>query len=335
MSVTIESARKVLRDNDRGGYTVPTHGLYPYQWNWDAAFCALGWITFISVFYQYLSIRPMLGRARETATGLRGTIYKRWTAGWRGEERERELATRRARKLSAVLALSYAICYSLIGIDMIMSLAAEWVSTMFPAYYAWGGFLSAISMTTLICLVMRNSKELSGEITTSRMHDLGKMVFAFSIFWMYLFWSQYFVIWYANIPEETGFIVNRLGTQFVQDTWYMEGFFTRIAEPYVHVTLAAWFLIWVIPFWVLLGAQPKKTPAILGTVTVGSLLGFYLERYILVTPSLIPPKAVLAGAAITPFGAVELGIAVGFIGLFFLCFLGFAKVFPGALPAKS
>jgi hypothetical protein len=126
---------------------------------------------------------------------------------------------------------------------MIMSLAAEWVSTMFPAYYAWGGFLSAISMTTLICLVMRNSKELSGEITTSRMHDLGKMVFAFSIFWMYLFWSQYFVIWYANIPEETGFIVNRLGTEFVQDTWYFAGYFTRLAEPYVHVTLAAWILI--------------------------------------------------------------------------------------------
>ena len=94
-------------------------------------------------------------------------------------------------------------------------------------------------------------------------------------------------------------------------------------------------LIWVIPFWVLLGAKPKKTPAILGPVVVGSLLGFYLERYILVTPSLIPPKEVLAGAAISPFGAVELGIAVGFIGLFFLCFLGFAKVFPGALPAKS
>jgi hypothetical protein len=296
---------------------------------------ALLWITFVSIFYQYLSIRPMLGRARETATGLRGAIYQRWTAGWRGEEREREIATRRARKLAAVLALSYAICYSLIGIDMIMSLAAEWVSTMFPAYYAWGGFLSAISMTTVICLVMRNSSALSGQITTSRIHDLGKMVFAFSIFWMYLFWSQYFVIWYANIPEETGFIVNRLGSEFLQDTWYFAGYFTRLAEPYVHVTLAAWFLIWVIPFWVLLGAQPKKTPAILGTVAAGSLLGFYLERYILVTPSLIPAKAVLAGAPVTPFGAVELGIAAGFVGLFFICFLGFAKVFPGTLSAKS
>jgi Ni/Fe-hydrogenase subunit HybB-like protein len=101
------------------------------------------------------------------------------------------------------------------------------------------------------------------------------------------------------------------------------------------VSLSAWLLIWVLPFWVLLGQKPKKTPAILGTIACGSLLGFYLERYILVTPSLVGPQAVLAGAAITPFSPVELGIAAGFVGLFFLCFLSFAKVFPGALPAKS
>jgi Ni/Fe-hydrogenase subunit HybB-like protein len=296
---------------------------------------ALCWITFISLFYLYLSIRPMLGSARESATGLRGTLYQRWTAGWRGEERERNLTTRRARKLAAVLVLSYAICYSLIAIDLVMSLAPEWVSTMFPAYFSWGGFLCAVTMLTLICLVMRNSSELRGEITPTRMHDMGKMIFAFSIFWMYLFWSQYFVIWYANIPEETGFVVNRLGTQFIQDTWYFAGFFGRLEQPYVHISLTVWFLIWVFPFWVLLGQKPKKTPAILGTIALGSLVGFYLERYILVTPSLVPPPAVLAGAGVTPFAAVELGIAAGFVGLFFLCFLSFAKVFPGALPAKS
>jgi hypothetical protein len=295
---------------------------------------ALLWVTFISLLYLYMSVRPMLGPARESATGLRATLYQRWTAGWLGEERERSWALRRTRKLAAVLVLSYAICYSLIGIDMVMSLAPEWVSTMFPAYFSWGGFLCGVTMTTVICVVMRNSTELAGEITKSRMHDLGKMIFAFSIFWMYLFWSQYFVIWYANIPEETGFVINRLGTQFVQDTWYFAGFWERLRQPYVHISLSVWVLIWVLPFWVLLGQKPKMTPAILGPIAAGSLLGFYLERYILVTPSLIPPAAVLAGAVPTPFSPVEIGIAVGFVGLFFLSFLSFAKVFPGALPAK-
>ncbi len=296
----------------------------------------LVWMTFISGFYLYLSVRPKLGEARENAAIARRGLYLRWTTGWRGEAAERELAERRLRKLAAVLVLSYVLGYSLLAIDLIMSLAPHWVSTMFPAYYAWGGFLSAISMTALLCVLMRNSDGLRGEITTNRLHDLGKMVFAFSIFWMYLFWSQYLVIWYGNMPEETSFVVARLGSQFIQDTWYLEGFWTRVAEPYVKITLLAWILCWVVPFWVLLGQRPKKTPAILGTVAFGSVLGFWIERYVLVTPSLVPPESAGApNSLLALLGGIEVGLALGFVGLFFLCFLTFGRVFPGLLPAGS
>ena len=160
-------------------------------------------------------------------------------------------------------------------------------------------------------------------------------MFAFSLFWGYIWYSQGMLIWYANIPEETGFVVARLGSQFIQDTWYLEGFWTRVSEPYARVTLFTWILLWVLPFWVLLGQRPKKTPAILGTIAAGSVFGFWIERYILVTPSLVSPEDVLAGAPVTPLGLVEIGIGLGFLGLFFLCFLGFSRVFPGVLPAKD
>jgi hypothetical protein len=143
------------------------------------------------------------------------------------------------------------------------------------------------------------------------------------------------VIWYGNIPEETFFIGDRLGSQFLQDVWFMDGFWERLTEPYVKLTLFVWLLLWVLPFWVLLGQRPKKTPAILGAITLGSLFGFWLERYILVTPSLVSPAKVLAGAPITPFGWVEVGVGLGFLGLFFLCFMLFARVFPAALPSKA
>jgi hypothetical protein len=216
-----------------------------------------------------------------------------------------------------------------------MSLSPHWISTMFPAYYAWGGFLSAVSLTALVALLLRNGEQLRGEITVPRMHDMGKMIFAFSIFWMYLFWSQYLVIWYGNIPEETGFLLARLGSQFLQDTWYLEGFWARISEPYAKVTLFAWILLWVLPFWVLLGQRPKKTPVILGSIATGSVFGFWIERYVLVTPSLVTPEDVLAGAPITPLGLIEIGIGLGFLGLFFLCFLAFSRAFPGVLPSRS
>jgi hypothetical protein len=297
---------------------------------------ALIWVSLMSLYYLKITLRPTLARARETASGWRRGLYQAWTRGWRGEAIEREYAERRGRKMAAVVAISFAICYSLIGIDLIMSLAPEWVSTMFPAYYSWGGFLSSISLLTVICIALRNSPDMpAGFLTQNRMHDLGKAIFAFSIFWMYLFWAQYFVIWYANIPEETGFVVARLGTQFIQDVWYFSGFWERLAQPYVKFTLAVWFLCWVFPFWVLLGQRPKKTVPILGAIALGSVCGFWLERYILVTPSLVPPSEVLAGQAITPLGLLELGIGAGFVGAFFLCFLFFSRVFPGAVPTRS
>jgi hypothetical protein len=294
---------------------------------------ALAWMTALSGWYLWLSVRPMLGPARESATGWKKSAIALWTSGWRGEAVERSLAERRCRKLAAVLALSYAFAYSTLGVDLVMGLAPHWVSTMFPAYYAWGGFLSAVSMVALVTILMRNSPELRGQVTESRRHDLGKMVFAFSIFWMYLFWSQYLVIYYGNIPEETGFVVARLGSQFIQDTQH-GAFWERIQEPYVRTTLITWILCWVIPFWVLLGQRPKKVPAILGAVTFGSVVGFWLERYVLVTPSLVPPSRVLAGAPDT-LGLFEVLITAGFAGLFFLCFFLFARVFPGALPLQK
>jgi len=313
----------------------PIHGKewwFTESFTFTRDFIALGWMTLLSCGYLYMTVRPMLGQTRATTSGWKAGVIKRWTAGWRGEAEERDLAERRLRKASAVLALSYAFAFSLIAVDMIMSLAPEWVSTLFPAYYAWGGFLSAISLTAFLSIILRNSDELRGQVTENRRHDLGKMIFAFSIFWMYLFWSQYLVIWYGNIPEETGFVGARLGSQFLSDTWYLTGFWTRIAEPYARITLTAWFLCWVIPFWMLLGQKPKKTPSILASVALLSLFGFWIERFILITPSLVKPADVLAGAPIHLFGVIEIALSAGFVGLFFICFLLFARWFPGAMP---
>jgi hypothetical protein len=152
------------------------------------------------------------------------------------------------------------------------------------------------------------------------MHDLGKMIFAFSIFWMYLFFSQYIVIWFGNLPEETQFLEARLGSQFFQDTWDFA--LSRLEEPYVRLSLTAWVGCWIVPFWVLLGEKPKKTPAILGTVSAIVLAGFWFERNSLVWPSLIPDDGM------SWLGPIQLGIAAGFFGAFVLLYLVFSRIFP-------
>jgi hypothetical protein len=296
------------------------------------------WLAALSVAFLYYSIRPTLGEHAQAANGPAAGLFRRWTAGWQGDAAELERCGRRARTLAPIICLSYAFGFSFIAFDQVMSLTPTWFSNLFGAYFAWGGFLSAVAATALLAVLHRGVGGVGSEITKARMHDLGKMIFAFSIFWMYLFFSQYLVIWYGNLPEETQFFEARLGSQFLVDksginvmhlveTWDLGLFWERLREPYVKVTLLAWACCWVVPFWVLLGQRPKRTPAILGGVALVVLFGFWLERNVLVWPSLVP------GDSFSFLGLVQLGIAAGFLGAFALVFLLFSRVFPSlALP---
>ena len=298
-------------------------------------------LTVLTLAFLYHSVRPTLRGGADRASGFAKGMFERWTAGWRGDAEERERSAARCRVLAPLLCLSYAFGWSFLVFDQVMSLDPLWFSNLFGAYVSWGGWLSAIACTALISILLRNSPGFVGQITKPRLHDLGKMMFAFCIFWMYLFFSQYLVIWYGNLPEETGFMEARLGSQFMQDksgigelflnqtfgNWDL--FWERLSEPYAKLTLTAWFGCWVIPFWVLLGQRPKRTPAILGSVAFVMLLGFWLERNVLVWPSLVPDNTFAFA------GFVQFGIAAGFLGAFALVYLIYARVFPGlAVPTE-
>jgi hypothetical protein len=277
-------------------------------------------LTVLSLVYLRASFRPALQGAAERAPRAQG-MFQRWTAGWRGDAAEREASQRLMGRLAPIICLLYAFGYTLIGYDQVMALLPSWYSNMFGWYFGWGGFLNAVSLTALICVLLRATQPgWDREVTRERMHDLGKMVFAFSIFWMYIFFAQYIVIWYGNLPEETQFLEARIGSQFMQDTWRFAA--SRLDEPYVGLSLTAWVLIWVIPFWVLLGQRPKRTPAILGTVAAGSVIGFWLERNALIWPSYVPAD----GSAW--LGPIQIGVAAGFFGAFALVFLVFSRIFP-------
>jgi len=159
------------------------------------------------------------------------------------------------------------------------------------------------------------------------------MMFAFSIFWMYLFWSQYLVIYYGNLPEETYFIRDRLGDQFMVDKGYSAAAFAkswqtwdfewaRLQTGYGWLSMVVWACNWLIPFWVLLGQRPKKTPWIAGPVAAILLLGLWLERNLLIWPS------VVKGDMMAPFGMIQIGIALGFLGGFLGVVLYYSRVFP-------
>ena len=223
----------------------------------------------LSLYGAYLAVRPDMGLVEGDGDAAR----KRWratlTAGWMGQEAEETASARRMGRLAPAFILVYAAVMSMVAYDFAMSLEPHWFSTIFGAWYFMGGFWGGIASTALIVVLLkRRHADLNGLMGIQQMHDLGKLTFAFCVFWTYIFFAQYIVIWYGKLPWEQAWIVHRTG-----ETW--GGF-----------SLALVLMCFVIPFAGLIGRRPKMNPAILGTFVVVILGGLWLEHHLLIAPSL-------------------------------------------------
>jgi hypothetical protein len=216
--------------------------------------------------------------------------------------------TRRNSRLSAVFIVLFAFSFWLATYDWIMSLAPRWYSTIFASYNFAGLFLGGLAALTLLVVWLREKNALEMVVTDDHLHDLGKLLFAFSTFWMYLWFSQYMLIWYANIPEETIYFVQRLhgswGSLFVLDM----------------------VLNWVGPFFALLPRRNKHNPGVLVKVCLVLLAGRWLDLYLMIMPSFAGKEP--------PIGAVEIGLLAGGFGVFTLAFLGVLRRAP-LVPVKD
>jgi hypothetical protein len=299
-----------------------------------------GVLAALSVAFLRTSLRPTLKGLAENGQGFAKGMAERWTANWQGGDAEREAARLRLNRIAPITLLIFAFGYTIIAYDQVMSMEQSWFSNLFGAYVTWGGIVSAIAAIALAAIFHRNAPGFEGQIGKAQLHDIGKLLFAFSIFWFYLFWSQYLVIWFGNLPEETTFFYDRLGPQFMIDKGFTEAAFAatwsswdfewaRLSEGYGWMAMTVWACLWVIPFWVLLGEVPKKTPWILGPVAAIVLLGYWLERNLLIWPS------VIKGDMLSWLGPIQLGVAAGFIGSFMLVFLVYTRLFPSVAVADK
>jgi hypothetical protein len=240
--------------------------------------------------------------AKSAVTGRRREMYDRWTRGY-DEARVEERLTR----LAPLYVWVYAFAMTILAFDTVMALQPHWFSNLFGGFFFMGAFLG--SQAALALLMMYGARQLGiGDLVTDKQrHDLGKLIFGFSVFWAYLMWAQFLVIWYGNMPEETGFVFARL--------W---GHWEAIGRD----VLLGLFLI---PFIGLLGVAPKKYPVTLGLFSTVIVVTLWLERYLLVLPS-------VTAADGPQFGLAELGPTLGFLGLFLLAYAIFARTFPMVSP---
>jgi len=222
---------------------------------------------------------------------------------------ERARSHNRLMRLAPGLVVTYALTWSFLAFDLIQTLAPHWVSNLLGAYSFMAAWLQALMSLALLAIFWRRHLGLQDLITPATFHDLGKLCFGFTVFWAYLFFSQFLVIWYGNMPEETSFL------------------FLRMARPeWRGISTAMLVLVFLIPFWGLIGVTPKKTPALLGTFAVISLVGLWTDRYVFTMPSMVQEAPKL------PLGWPELLVTAGFLGLWGLAYVWFARTFPIVSP---
>jgi hypothetical protein len=259
------------------------------------------------LYMAYVYLRPDLGLVKDgggSAGGDAGRIRwaQRLTQGWRGQEKEEVRSYRTLKKMAPGLVVLYAAVMSIVAFDWAMSLEPHWYSTIFGAWFFMGALWGGVAATAWAVVYAKGrDPDLNKLMGVQQLHDLGKLSFAFTVFWAYLFFSQYLVIWYGKLPWEQAWIIH------------------RAEAPWSDLSVLAVLLCFVIPFAGLIGRKAKMTPWILRLFAAVILIGLWLERYLMVVPSIHDghPTITMLEPAI---GLLFLGLLLGSVRWFLSTF---------------
>lgn len=206
--------------------------------------------------------------------------------------------TRSNIKWSTVFAPVFVITITISSIDWMMSLEPHWFSTIFGVYYFAGTVVAALAATTLVSVLLKENGYLTSRLREDSFYSLGTLMFGFNVFWAYIGFSQYLLIWYADLPEETFWFIHR---------WEGSWKFVSIGLVFIH---------FIIPFLILVGRRAKTNLRLLKFMATWMLFAHALDLYWLIFPTYFKGNA--------GFGWQELSFPLVVSGVLILVFKNFA-----------
>lgn len=251
------------------------------------AFYLLRMVLFFGLWYWFFTLIKKKMLAEDIEGG---------TSNWYG-----------ARKWAAIFLVFFGYSSSVAAWDWVMSIDPHWFSTMMGWYVFASWWVSGLAMITLIVASLKDAGYLK-MVNSNHLHDLGKFVFAFSIFWTYIWFSQFMLIYYANIPEETVYFIQR-----IKNAPYSWIFYTNI------------ILNFVLPFLLLMTRDAKRHMSMLKVVCPIVIVGHWLDFYNMITPGVMKYDGGI--------GLLEIGLAMVFLAAFL--FVAFNALSKSPLVAKN
>jgi len=192
-------------------------------------------------------------------------LLRRWSTA---QDQTGDVAlTHKMRWIAPLGFVFFALSTTIAAIDWMMSLDPHWYSTIFGVYYFAGTVMASGAALTLSAMAVQKSGVLKDAITTEHYHDLGKWTFAFVVFWAYIAVSQFLLIWYANIPEET--------------IWYGH----RLEHGWEYLTMFLPIAHFFIPFFFLMSRHIKRRKVLLAVGAAWVLFAHYVDMFWLIQPA--------------------------------------------------
>jgi hypothetical protein len=213
--------------------------------------------------------------------------------------------------VSVVFLVIFGFTVPLFAFDSIMSLEAHWFSTMFGWYNFAGLWVSGIAVITLTIILLREAGYMEW-VTEDHLHNLGIMMFAFSIFWTYTWFAQFLLTWYANIPDEASYFYVRWMDQF--KPWFWLNIIINFAAPLL----------------VLMKRDSKRQTTVMKWGAIILICGHWLDYWQMIMPGTVGPLA----HWYNEIGITEIAIFIGFAGLFMFSMLTSLSTFKSLIPKK-
>jgi hypothetical protein len=200
---------------------------------------------------------------------------------------------RKSKHYSMVFIFVFAVTFSVAAFDWIMSIDAHWFSTIFGIKAIISSLYYAVAVMILLVLGLNRAGYLV-QLNSYHLSDFARYLFRLSIVWGYLWFMQYLIIWYANIPETTFY------------------YYYRINEPWTFLFYANLIINWTIPFALLMADKPGRNRTVLAATSILLLAGFYISLYLQIIPGSTGELRI---------GYLEIGSFAGFAGIFLLIFM--------------